>query len=129
MGVSRASVSLALHDLSETGLTLQRVHGRGYRLLDPMQWLERDAILRYLGREANNFNLEVLDIVDSTSTYLLQRAARGSGAGDERFMWWPRNCRRVDVDGAGDIGTRDWGTVLPFRCCGGFSMVRACCRV
>ena len=85
MGVSRASVSLALHDLSETGLTLQRVHGRGYRLLDPMQWLERDAILRYLGREANNFNLEVLDIVDSTSTYLLQRAARGSGAGDERI--------------------------------------------
>src|SRR6478752_5430266 len=27
------------------------------------------------------------------------------------FMWWRRNCRRVDVAGAGDIGTRGWGTV------------------
>jgi BirA family transcriptional regulator, biotin operon repressor / biotin---[acetyl-CoA-carboxylase] ligase len=83
MGVSRASVSLALHDVSEAGLTLQRVHGRGYRLFDPVQWLEREAVLRYLGREANNFNLEVLEIVDSTSNHLLQRVARGSGASDE----------------------------------------------
>ena len=80
MGVSRASVSYALRDLDETGLTLQRVHGRGYRLLDPMQWLERDVILKYLGRDANNFNLEVLDIVDSTNTYLLHEGSRGSGA-------------------------------------------------
>src|SRR4051812_43982430 len=74
-GISRASVSIALNDVNEAGVTLQKVRGRGYRLLDPVQWLERDSILKHLGGEADYFNLEVLDIVDSTSSYLLQRAA------------------------------------------------------
>jgi BirA family biotin operon repressor/biotin-[acetyl-CoA-carboxylase] ligase len=85
VGVSRASVSIALNDVDETGLTLQKVHGRGYRLIDPVQWLERDLILKHLGGEANDFNLEVLDVVDSTSSYLLQMAVRGHGAGSERI--------------------------------------------
>ncbi|WON74564.1 biotin--[acetyl-CoA-carboxylase] ligase [Nitrosospira sp. Is2] len=85
MGVSRASISIALNDVNETGLTLQKVHGRGYRLLGPVQWLERDTVLKHLGGEANRFNLEMLDIIDSTSSYLLQRAARGSGAGSEHI--------------------------------------------
>ena len=85
VGVSRASISIALNDVDETGLTLQKVHGRGYRLLDPVQWLERDVIVKHLGDEADDFNLEVLDIVDSTSSYLLQRAARGQGAASERI--------------------------------------------
>jgi BirA family transcriptional regulator, biotin operon repressor / biotin---[acetyl-CoA-carboxylase] ligase len=80
-GISRASVSIALNDVNEAGVTLQKVRGRGYRLLDPVQWLERDSILKHLGSEADYFNLEVLDVVDSTSSYLLQRAAKGSGEG------------------------------------------------
>ena len=52
-GISRASVSIALNDVNEAGLTLQKVRGRGYRLLDPVQWLERDSILKHLGGEAN----------------------------------------------------------------------------
>ena len=64
LGVSRTSVSNALRSLDEVGLTVYKVHGRGYRIVDPVQWLERDIILRHLGEEALNFNLEILDIAE-----------------------------------------------------------------
>ena len=64
LGVSRASVSNALRDVDEVGLTLYKVPGRGYRLLDPVQWLERDKILEHLGTDGARFDLEVLDTVD-----------------------------------------------------------------
>lgn len=73
--VSRAGVSNALRGLNEVGLTVHKVHGRGYRLLEPVQWLEKDIVLKHLGEEANNFNLELLDTVESTSSLLLQKAS------------------------------------------------------
>ncbi len=79
--VSRAGVSNALRGLDEVGLTLHKVRGRGYRLVDPVQWLKRDIILKYLGEEAKSFNFEVLDAVDSTSGLLLQKAAMELNAG------------------------------------------------
>ena len=75
LGVSRTSVSNALRGLDEVGLTVHKVRGRGYRIVDPIQWLERDIILKHLGEEAHNFNLEILDIAESTSSLLLQQAA------------------------------------------------------
>ncbi len=76
LDVSRTSVSTALYGLDEVGLTVHRVQGRGYRLLDPVQWLEKDTILKHLGKEAKKFYLEVLDTTKSTNTLLLQKAAR-----------------------------------------------------
>jgi BirA family biotin operon repressor/biotin-[acetyl-CoA-carboxylase] ligase len=73
LGISRTSVSYALRELDQTGVTVQKVHGRGYRLLDPVQWLDRDIILEYLGNEDSDFNLEIFDIAESTSTLLLQK--------------------------------------------------------
>ncbi len=84
LGISRAGVSNALRGLDEVGLTVHKVHGRGYRLLEPVQWLKRDSILKYLGGEANNFNLEVLDTAESTSSLLLRKAAMESNAGSAR---------------------------------------------
>lgn len=81
LGVSRASVSNALRDVDEAGLTIHRVHGRGYRLLDPVQWMEREVILKHLGSEANNLDLEVMDSIDSTNTFLLHEASRGINRG------------------------------------------------
>jgi BirA family transcriptional regulator, biotin operon repressor / biotin---[acetyl-CoA-carboxylase] ligase len=73
LGISRASVSYALRELDETGVTVQKVHGRGYRLCEPVQWLNRDAIMMHLGREAQGFNLEIFDIVESTNSLLFQK--------------------------------------------------------
>jgi BirA family biotin operon repressor/biotin-[acetyl-CoA-carboxylase] ligase len=75
LGVSRASVSNALRDVDEVGLTVHKVHGRGYRLLDPVQWLERDLILKHLSTEPDNFNVEILETVDSTNSFLMNKAA------------------------------------------------------
>lgn len=79
LGVSRASVSNALRGLDEVGVTVHKVHGRGYRLPEPVQWLQRDAILRHLGKEAKTFHLEVLDTAVSTNSLLLQKIAIEAG--------------------------------------------------
>lgn len=73
LGISRASISNALRQVHETGVTVQKVHGRGYRLREPVQWLDSDIVASHLGRHAPDFNLEIFDIVESTNTLLLQR--------------------------------------------------------
>ncbi|HVW65734.1 MAG TPA: biotin--[acetyl-CoA-carboxylase] ligase [Nitrosospira sp.] len=85
-GVSRSSVSNALRGLDEVGLTIHKVHGRGYRLRDPVQWLERDQILKYLGPQSDAFALEVLDTVESTNTFLQRRAAAELNARNDRIQ-------------------------------------------
>jgi len=75
LGISRTSVSYALRELGETGVTVQKVHGRGYRLHDAVQWLDRDIILGHLASERDNFNLEIFDITESTSSLLLQKTS------------------------------------------------------
>ncbi|MDQ3187194.1 MAG: biotin--[acetyl-CoA-carboxylase] ligase [Pseudomonadota bacterium] len=80
LGVSRAGVSNALCSLGEVGLTVHKIHGRGYRLLETVQWLKKDVILTHLGSEANNFYLEVLDAAESTSSVLLEKGPRELGA-------------------------------------------------
>lgn len=74
LDVSRTSVSTALRGLEETGVVIHRVHGRGYRLPDPVQWLNKDKILKYLVTEEENLHLEILDTTKSTNTVLLQKA-------------------------------------------------------
>lgn len=82
LGVSRASVSNALRDLDETGLTVHKVQGRGYRLLESMQWLDRSVILRHLGEQANNFNLDLLDMIGSTNSVLIEEATKRLSSGN-----------------------------------------------
>ena len=73
LDVSRASISNALRGLEETGVIVHRVYGRGYRLPDPVQWLDKDKILKYLVAEKENIHLEILDTTESTNTALLQK--------------------------------------------------------
>ena len=75
LGVSRASVWNALRMAEQAGVTLHKVRGRGYRLPDPPQWLDRGSILAALGNNAALFQLELLDVVDSTNRLLVERAA------------------------------------------------------
>lgn len=78
LGVSRASVSNALQGMDEVGVAVHKVHGRGYRLPEPIQWLERDAILKKLGKDAKAFQIEVLETAVSTNSLLLQNTASGT---------------------------------------------------
>ena len=74
LDVSRTSISTALRGLEEIGIVIHRVHGRGYRMPDPVQWLNKDKILKHLVTKEEDFHLEVLDTTKSTNTVLLQKA-------------------------------------------------------
>ena len=80
VGMSRARVSQVLREAETAGLKLERVHGRGYRLLDPVPFLDRSAIvgaLTALGVSPKTLTVDVMDSVDSTSSELARRAVRG----------------------------------------------------
>lgn len=81
LGVTRGSVSNALADADALGLTVYKVHGRGYRLVTPVQWLVRERIVGHLGKHAGRFDVEILDQTGSTNTDMLDRALRGARSG------------------------------------------------
>jgi BirA family biotin operon repressor/biotin-[acetyl-CoA-carboxylase] ligase len=86
--VSRASVWGALKGAEALGLTLYKVRGRGYRLAEPLQWLEKPRIVAALENNAPRFNLELVDCVDSTNTLLLQKAAQSAVQGSVAAAEW-----------------------------------------
>ena len=86
--VSRASVWHAIRDLEAAGLEIYKVHGRGYRLPQPLTLLDRAAIGRNLGAQAARFTLEVRAAADSTNTVLLGSAAAGAPSGAVLAVEW-----------------------------------------
>ncbi|MCW5598720.1 MAG: bifunctional biotin--[acetyl-CoA-carboxylase] ligase/biotin operon repressor BirA [Nitrosomonas sp.] len=76
LGVSRASISNALQNLDKFGLVIHKIQGRGYRWVNPVQWLDREKIQTYLAQEADCFHLQILDIAQSTNTLMLDGIAR-----------------------------------------------------
>jgi BirA family biotin operon repressor/biotin-[acetyl-CoA-carboxylase] ligase len=74
LGISRASVSNALRGVESYGLKLYSVRGRGYCLSNPPQWLDAQRIIRHMGAQGHNFQIEILDRATSSNTLLLQRA-------------------------------------------------------
>lgn len=76
VGMSRARVSQVLKEADTAGLKLERIRGQGYRLHDPVPFLERDAIVAALGATGKTLKIDVVDTVDSTNSELNRRAAR-----------------------------------------------------
>lgn len=77
LGVSRAAVNKCVRTLAGLGLDIHRVPGRGYRLGAAMEALDKARILTHLGplRADLADRVTILDEVDSTSRYLMRRAA------------------------------------------------------
>ena len=81
LGITRGSVSNALADVEALGLTVFKVHGRGYRLITPVQWLARERIIAHLGKQSTRYDIEIVDQTGSTNTDLFDRAMRGARSG------------------------------------------------
>ena len=79
--VSRTTVWKALQGLEEWGVTLFKVHGRGYRLVTPVDWLDAQQINRHLGAHQEELQVHVVDTVDSTNSLLLAEAQAGAPSG------------------------------------------------
>lgn len=109
LGLSRASVSNALQDVDRYGLTLFSVRGRGYRLVDALQWLDADKVVAGL-KTPEVFNVEIADTAASSNSVLLQRAALGASSGSVLAVEW-------QTAGRGRLG-RAWhsglGSALTF---------------
>lgn len=83
LGISRAAVCKTIKSLTDAGLDIHRITGRGYRLAQPVQPLDRRTILRHLGPDASPLRdrLTLLEETDSTNRYLLERTAMTSFPG------------------------------------------------
>ena len=79
LGRSRATLSEALKRVPELGVEIFSVRGKGYRLAEPIEFLDAADIARRL--QATAVRLEVVDEIDSTSTRLLEMAAAGAPSG------------------------------------------------
>ena len=88
LDVSRGSVWHAIRDLEAMELEVYKVHGRGYRLPQPLSLLDYAAIERRLGAHAARFTLDIRGSVDSTNTLLLERAAAGAPGGTVLAAEW-----------------------------------------
>jgi BirA family biotin operon repressor/biotin-[acetyl-CoA-carboxylase] ligase len=87
-GVTRATVCNALHDTAPFGLTLYSVRGRGYRLAQPLQWLDAELVRRGLGAAAGGLHIEILEHAASSNALLLQRSAQGAASGTVLAVEW-----------------------------------------
>lgn len=76
LGCSRATVHNALGAALEQGIGIHAVRGRGYRLAQPLSWLDGSGLERALAYRAMPYRQ--LEQVDSTNTYLLGEAQAGA---------------------------------------------------
>ncbi len=76
LGITRAAVCKNIRHLTQSGLDVHRVTGRGYKLDAPLTLLDRSRILKHLGAAAADFRdrLHLLDEVDSTNRRLAELA-------------------------------------------------------
>lgn len=75
LGISRAAVCKGIKALSDLGLEIHKVSGRGYRLATSLQPLDKKHILGHLSDKGVDLHgrLDILESVDSTSRYLLEK--------------------------------------------------------
>ncbi len=75
LGVSRAAINKAIKSLVDAGIDIHRVSGRGYRLVEPIQPLEKYAILQHLAGLTKGFEdrLHLFNTIDSTSNFLVSQ--------------------------------------------------------
>ncbi|NQZ83012.1 MAG: bifunctional biotin--[acetyl-CoA-carboxylase] ligase/biotin operon repressor BirA [Colwellia sp.] len=73
LGVSRTAVAKHVKSLSDMGLDVFRVTGKGYKLAEPLILLDKDNIVSLLADEAEQSVVEVHNIIDSTNNYLMRR--------------------------------------------------------
>ncbi|MES2501136.1 MAG: biotin--[acetyl-CoA-carboxylase] ligase [Pseudomonadota bacterium] len=71
--VTRATVWNAIKHAEALGITVFSVRGRGYKLPQAIDFLDKNSVLNAIGEQREWFNLIILDEVASTNTYLMQQ--------------------------------------------------------
>ena len=71
--VTRATIWNAIQHAESLGVEVFSVRGRGYKLPQAIDLLHKNSVLNAIGEQRAWFNLEILDEVASTNTYLMQQ--------------------------------------------------------
>jgi BirA family biotin operon repressor/biotin-[acetyl-CoA-carboxylase] ligase len=90
---SRATLSEALKRAPEMGIDLFSVPGKGYRVAEPIDFLDVHAIAAGLAKRGARIHLEVVDEIESTSSRLLEMAASGAPSGTCLAAEWQSSGR------------------------------------
>lgn len=80
-GVTRATIWNAVQQAEALGVQIYSVRGKGYRLPERLDFLDRDRIAGALGAAAGQFTLELHDLAESTNSLLVRAAAEGAPHG------------------------------------------------
>ena len=72
LGVSRTVIWKGIKQLRVYGLEIESRHGKGYRLLDEIDLLDRNEILGELGQSAGGCSMDVLFDTESTNQCLTE---------------------------------------------------------
>ena len=81
LGRSRATLSEALKCVPDLGVEIFSVPGRGYRLAQPLEFIDAAALQSRLAQGRSRIRVEVVDEIDSTSSRLMLRAMAGAPTG------------------------------------------------
>ncbi len=73
LGISRAAISKHIKAISEMGLDVFRVTGKGYKLAQPIELLDQQSIVQELKAQDFTNNVEVHNLIDSTNDALMRR--------------------------------------------------------
>ncbi|WP_255988818.1 biotin--[acetyl-CoA-carboxylase] ligase [Chitinolyticbacter albus] len=76
LALSRASVSTALAEAEQYGVAIERRHGVGYRLCEPLEWLD-EQVVRAALPAASVLAVEIHQRTDSTNRRLLTEPRHG----------------------------------------------------
>jgi BirA family biotin operon repressor/biotin-[acetyl-CoA-carboxylase] ligase len=87
---SRATLSEALKRAPDLGVELFSIPGKGYKLAEPIEFLDGAAIASALRSVDARVTLEIVDEIESTSTRLLQLAGEGAASGTCLAAEWQR---------------------------------------
>lgn len=68
LGVSRVTINHYIQQLKSWGIEVCSIPNRGYRLLYPIQLLDKEAITAQLGEQ----HVHLIPVIDSTNQYLLE---------------------------------------------------------
>lgn len=95
LGVSRAAVWKLVKGLSEVGLDVHAVSGKGYRLARPLELFAEEEIAAQLSVESQALleRIEVHRVLPSTSAYLMERAVTGAPGGVACFAEYQQSGR------------------------------------
>lgn len=80
-GVTRATVWNAVQQAERMGVKIFSVRGRGYRLPEPVDFLDHVRVVEHLGETATRIRLELHEVAESTNTLLMELAAKGAPHG------------------------------------------------